>query len=52
MAEKQIVCFQSKKVNFLFITTIIYIIYSKRYFEKIVTNEFLVYSGGQLLKVN
>ena len=46
MAEKQIVCFQSKKVKicsfFLFLTTI-------RYFEIFVSNDFLVYSGGQLL---
>jgi len=41
MAEKQIVCFQSKKKKickfFLFITTILY---WKRYFEKCVTNDF------------
>jgi len=52
MAEKRIVCFQSKKYVgfnlFWFLTTII-IIYLKRYFEIFVTNAFLVYSGGQLL---
>ena len=50
MAEKQIVCFQSKNEKirrfFLFLTTIIYL---KRYFEIFVTYDFLVYSGGQLL---
>jgi len=43
VAEKRIVCFQSKKVKisrlFLFLTTIIHI-YLKRYFEKNVTNDF------------
>ena len=33
-----------------FISNIYYMyIYLKRYFEKIVTNDFFVYSGGQLL---
>ena len=50
MAEKRIVCFQSKKVKrcrFFFISNNYYI-YLKRYFEKFVTYDFLVYSGGQL----
>ena len=34
---------------FLFLTTITEYIYLKRYFETIVTNDFIVYSGGQLL---
>jgi len=41
MAEKQIVCFQSKKVKkcrfFIYNN---YYLYLKRYFEKIVTNDF------------
>ena len=50
MAEKRIVCLQSKKVKicFIFIFNNNYI-YLKRYFEKCVTNAFLVYSGAQLL---
>jgi len=52
MAEKQIVCFQSKKVKiimfFLFISNN-FDIYWKRYFEIFVINDFLVYSGGQPL---
>ena len=52
MAEKRIVYNQSKRVKirrlFGFLTTII-IIYFKRYFETFVTNDFKVYSGGQLL---
>ena len=52
MAEKRIVYNQSKRVKicrlFGFLTTII-IIYLKRYFETFVTNDFQVYSGGQLL---
>jgi len=47
MAEKQIVCFQSKKMVkicrfFLFLTTIIDIL---KYLKEMI----LVYSGGQLL---
>jgi len=51
MAEKRIVCFQSIKVKRcrFFIFPNHYYIYLKRHFEKIVTNDFLVYSGGQLL---
>jgi len=51
MAEKRIVCLQSKKVKIcsLFISNNYYI-YLNSYLEKIVTNDFLVYSGGQLLK--
>ena len=54
MAEKRIVCFQSKKVKNMFVSTVIFIsnkyyIYLKRYFEIFVTNDFLVYSRGQLL---
>jgi len=51
MAEKRIVCFQSKKVkicSFFWISNDYYI-YLKRYFEKNVTNYVLVYSGEQLL---
>jgi len=51
MAEKRIVCFQSKKVKicsfFLFLTTIIYI--WRGILKKIVTYDFLVYFGAQLL---
>ena len=47
MAEKRIVCFQSKKVKICISNN--YYIYLKRYFEIFVTNDFLVYSGGQLL---
>ena len=50
MAEKRIVCFQSKKVKIhvcrFFIISNNYYIYLKRYFETFVTNDFLVYSGG------
>ena len=53
MAEKRMVCFQSKKVKiciFFLISNNYYIyIYLKRYFEKFVTNDFFVYSGGQQL---
>jgi len=50
MAEKRIICFQSKKVKLVgfFISNNCYI-YMKRYFEQIVTNDNLVYSGAQLL---
>ena len=51
MTEKQIVCFQSKKVkicSFYFLSNNYYI-YLKRYLKIFVTNDFLVYSGGQLL---
>jgi len=51
MAEKRIICFQSKKVKicrFFFISNNFYI-YLKRYFEIYVINDFLVYSEGQLL---
>ena len=52
MAEKRIVCFQSKKksenIYVIFISNSYYI-YLKRYFEIFVTNDFLVYSGGHLL---
>jgi len=51
IAEKWIVCFQNKKVevcSFYFIFNNYYI-YMKRYFEIFVTNDFLTYSGGQLL---
>jgi len=52
MAEKRIVCFQSKKLKMYMYVSLIsnnYYIYLKRYFEIFVTNDFLVYSGGQLL---
>jgi len=50
MAVKRIVCFQSKKVKICtFFISNNYFIYLKRYFEIFVTNDFLVYSGGQLL---
>jgi len=50
MAEKRIVCFQSKKVKiYMFFISNNYYIYLKRYFETNVTNDFLVYSGAQLL---
>jgi len=52
MTEKLIVCCQSKKVKicrFIFIFNNYYI-YLKRYVEKNVTNDFLVYSEVQLLK--
>jgi len=52
MAEKRIVCFESKEVkicSFFYFISNNYYIYLKIYFEKIVTNEFLVYFGGQLL---
>jgi len=46
IAEKRIVSFQSKKVKMcsFFISKNYYI-----YFKRFVTNDFLVYSGGQLL---
>jgi len=47
IAEKRIVFFQSKKSVILISNN--YYIYFKRYFEIYVTNDFLVYSGGQLL---
>jgi len=46
IAEKQVFCFQSKTVKicrFFFLTTIY--IYLKRYFEKIVTNDFFSIFG-------
>ena len=50
MAETRIVCFQSKPVKICsFFISKNYYIYLKRYFEIFVTNDFLVYSGGQLL---
>jgi len=50
MAEKQIVCFQFKKVKTcIFFISNNYYICVKRYFENFVTNDFLVYSGAQLL---
>jgi len=54
MAEKRIVCFQSKKKMKVLTVILIsnnYYIFLKRYFEIFVTNDFLVYmySGGQLL---
>jgi len=52
MAEKRMVCFQSKKVKiykFFFISNNYYkIIYLVRHFEIFKTKHFLVYSGGQL----
>jgi len=41
MAEKRIVCFQSKYVVFFISNN--YYIYLKRYFEKIVTNGFSIF---------
>jgi len=50
MAEKRIVCFQSKKVKICKkIISNNYYLYLKRYCEIFVTNDFLVYSGRQLL---
>ena len=51
MAEKRIVCFQSKKVKIcrFFLISNNYYKYLEIYFEIFVTNDFLVYSGGQLL---
>ena len=51
MAEKRIVCFQSKKSENMYILTVIlnstnYYMYLKRYFEIF---DIVVYSGGQLL---
>ena len=48
MAEKRTVCFQSKKWKYVVFSSNNYYIYLKRYFEIFVTNDFLVYSGGQL----
>ena len=49
MAEKRIVYFQSTKVKICrFFISCNYYIYLKSYFEIFVTNNFLVYSGGQL----
>jgi len=48
MAEKRIVCFQSKKVKICLISNNYYI-YLKIYFEIFVTNDFLGYSNNQLL---
>jgi len=50
MELKRIVCFQSKKVEIcsFFISNNLYI-YLKSFIETFVTNDFLVYSGGQLL---
>jgi len=51
MAEKEIVCFQSKKVKICrFFISHNYYIYLKRNVEIFVTNYFLVYFGGQLLQ--
>jgi len=49
MTEGELSVFKAKiwKYVVLFISNNYYI-YLKRYFEKIVTNEFLVYSGAQL----
>jgi len=52
MAKKRIVCLQSKNSENIYKVLLISnnnYIYSKRYFEIFVTNDFLVYSGGQLL---
>jgi len=51
MAEKRIVCEKSENMKILTVILISnnYYIYLKRYFEIVVTNDFLVYSGGQLL---
>jgi len=51
MAEKQSVCFQSKKSENMYVILISnnYYIYLKRYFEIFATNDFQVLSGGRLL---
>jgi len=50
MAKKRIVCFESKKgENMLFFIFNNYYIHLKIYSEIFVSNDFLVYSGGQLL---
>ena len=50
MAEKRTVCIKSKKkIEVVFFISNNYYINLKRYFEIFVTNDFLVYSGGQLL---
>jgi len=50
MAEKQMVCFQSKKVNvgFFYFN---YYIYLKRYFEQVVTYFFSIFWGTAALNI-
>jgi len=51
MAEKQIVCFQSKKVKICRIFYFNYYIYLKRYFEKVVTYFFSIFWSTAALNI-